>query len=345
MHDLRKILVIRLSSIGDVVHALPAVAALGTAYPNSKITWLIEARYAEILEGNPFVERVLTTNTLAWQKEPLSRRTLREAARTVRALREETFDAVIDFQGLIKTGIIARIARARRRIGLASKWLKEPGAALFYSERAPARGSRHVVEENLALVKWLGVQPGPWQFPLPRSEAGEQWAEAQLARLGAAQFILVSPGAGWAAKRWPPGCYAQLIGMLEQEGWTVVLTGSAAEENEILAILRESAAQHAAYVPASIRQFITLARRARLFIGGDTGPMHLAAAVGTPIVAMFGPTDPSRNGPFDPADITLSNGEPVNHTRRAKTPRFLEGVSIADVVAAVHERLARNHEC
>ena len=345
VRDIRKILVIRLSSIGDIVHALPAVAALGTTFPDAEISWLVEVRYASLLEGNPFLKRVLTLDTLGWRNHLFSARTAREAAQTVRALRSETFDAAIDFQGLIKTGVVGRLARARRRVGLASNRLREPAAAFFYTEQAPAPEAEHVVEENLALAEWMGAQVHTWQFPLPRAEADERWAAEILARMSIREFILISPGAGWTAKRWPPSNYARLIARLEEEGpWSIVLSGSTAEEEEIQMIVAESGARRAHYVPASIRQFIALARLARLFIGGDTGPLHLAAALGVPVVAIYGPTGPARNGPFAAADITLWNREPANHTRRAKKPRFLQGISVEDVVAAVRARLARTHE-
>ncbi|MGH9355203.1 MAG: lipopolysaccharide heptosyltransferase I [Terriglobia bacterium] len=343
--DIRKLLIIRLSSIGDIVHALPAVAALGATFPGLEITWLVEARYAALLESNPFVKKILTVDTLGWRKRLLSLQTAREVAGGIVTLRREQFDATVDFQGLLKTALIGRAARSRRRVGLASAWLKEPAAGLFYNEHAPAQGARHVVEENLALAKWMGARVESWNFPLPHDEADERWALDTLARMDVGPFMLVSPGAGWTAKRWPPSSYARLLGRLDAEGpWTILLTGSPAEEQDIRSIVKESGAGRTHYVPASIRQFIALARRALLFVGGDSGPLHIAAALGVPIVAIYGPTDPARNGPFAKADITIWNREPVNHTRRSKQPRFLEGISVEDVAAAVHARLARAHE-
>ncbi|HLI30426.1 MAG TPA: lipopolysaccharide heptosyltransferase I [Terriglobia bacterium] len=345
VRDIRKILVIRLSSIGDIVHTLPAVAALGTTFPDAEISWLVEARYASLLEGNPFLKRVLTLDTLGWRKRPFSPQTAREMIGNVQALRAEAFDAAIDFQGLVKTAVIGRLARARRRVGLPSEWLREPAASLLYAEQAPALNAKHVVEQNLALAQWMDARVDAWQFPLPSAAADERWAAETLTQMNAGEFILVSPGAGWIGKRWPPSSYAQLVARLEMEGpWSIILSGSEAEEEDIRMILRESGAQRAYYAPASIRQFIALARRARLFIGGDTGPLHLAAALGVPIVAIYGPTDPIRNGPFAATDITIWNREHVNHTRRAKKPRFLQGISVEDVVAAVRARLARTHE-
>lgn len=339
----QKLLVIRLSSLGDVVHALPAVAALGRAHPQAEITWAIESKYACLLAGNPFVRRVIELDTLGWRRRLAAPATWREIARCVRTLRADAFDAVIDFQGLVKTGFISWLCRSPRRIGFAQYRHREVGAGLFYTECVEPPVAGHVVEEYLALVMRLGVQTQrPWQFPLPCSASIQQEVEAALAKAGVGDYILVSPGGGWVAKRWPPTKYAELAARLEATlPWSVVLTGSGAEGKEIQEIIRRSGARRARYVPTTLLQFIALARRAKLFIGGDTGPMHVAAALGTPIVAICGPTDPARNGPFSPADVALSNRAPVNHTRRGPQQKFLEGISVEDVLAAVRERLAR----
>lgn len=339
------ILAIRLSSIGDIVHALPAVSALGETYPQAEITWAIERRYASLLEGNPYVKRVIGIDTLGWRKHWTSLKTIREISSAIRALREQRYDAVIDFQGLIKTGLMSWLCRSPRRIGYARFPHREPGAGFFYTEEAPVPGPVHVIQENMALVERLCARASTWRFPLPRNENDEKYAESSLAAIG--DFILVSPGGGWIAKRWPPASYADLLTQITRRPvlscLTVVLTGSAAEEEDIRRILESSGNRRAYYIPATLGQYIALARRARLFIGGDTGPMHLAAALGVPVVAIMGPTDPLRNGPFSPLDITLSNHAEVNHTRRGKSPAFLQGISVEDVAAAAEERLARAH--
>lgn len=343
--DLHNILVIRLSSIGDIVHALPAVSALGETYPDAEITWAIERRYAVLLQDNPFVKRVISIDTLGWRKQWTSMRAIREVSSAIRALRQQRYDTVIDFQGLIKTSIMSWICRSPRRIGYARFSHREPGAGLFYTEEVPLAGTLHVVQENLALVERLDARASTWRFPLPHNEEDEKHIESSLAAIG--DFILISPGGGWIAKRWPPASYADLIRRIAQRpefaSLAIVLTGSPAEEGGIHQILKNSGNSRAYYVPATLGQYIALARRARLFIGGDTGPMHLAAALGTPVVAIMGPTHPARNGPFSPLDITLSNRAEVNHTRRGKSPAFLQGIAVEDVIAAVEERLARAH--
>lgn len=342
-----RFLAIRLSSIGDIVHALPAVAALGETFPGAEIDWAIEPRYAALLEGNPYLRRVLTFDTLDWRRRLASAVTLEEAARSVLELRECRFDAAIDFQGLVKSALIARLSRARERVGFSEYGLREPLAAAFYTERVPLREGVHVVEESLALVERLGVERPSrerWRFPLPQRAEDQGFIEQQLARLQAQEFIVINPGGGWIAKRWAPENYSALIQRLERDpSWKILVTGSPEEEPLIREIIARAGPSRAILFRSTLTQFIALARRAKLFIGGDTGPLHLAAAVGTPIVAIYGPTDPGRNGPFSAADITLRNHGPIDHTRRGGNPSYLAGISVETVLAAIHQRCARTH--
>ncbi|HTV57230.1 MAG TPA: lipopolysaccharide heptosyltransferase I [Terriglobia bacterium] len=338
-------LVIRLSSIGDIVHALPAVSALGETFPWARITWVIEDRYARLLQGNPFVSRVITVDTLGWRNHLAARDTWARILSTIRRLRDSEFDAVLDFQGLVKSGVIARLCRSRSRVGFASPWLKEAMAASFYNQRVHATGAKHAIQENLALVASLGAHSSAWRFPLPCSQGDKEYIDQLLARGGVAEFMILNPGGGWVRKRWPPAYYAELIRRLGPIfSGSFILTGSASEADVIRKIVIASGSARARYFPTSIEQFIALARSAKLFVGGDTGPLHLAAALGAPIVALYGPTDPARNGPFSQADVVLSTHQPVNHTRRGRNPRFLEEIPVSDALEAVRLRLTRADE-
>ena len=337
-----RFLVIRLSSIGDIVHALPAVSALGETFPEAEIDWVVETRYAELLEGNHFVHRLVKLDTLGWRRRLSSPQTRRDVTQSIRALRQSEYDVAVDFQGIWKSALLARLSRSQRRVGFAEYWLREPGAAIFYTERVAPRERQHVIEWNLALVEHRGAHTGRWHFPLPRRPEDESYVEENLARRGTPEFILINPGGGWPAKCWAPENYAELIRRLEAEiPWRVLLTGSPAEEPAIQGILMQAAARRAAYFPSTLLQYVALARRARLFVGGDTGPLHLAAAVGTPIVAIYGPTDPLRNGPFSPSDIVLAIRGPINYTRRAPKPSYISGISAESVLAAIRERLRK----
>jgi lipopolysaccharide heptosyltransferase I len=341
----QRFLVIRLSSIGDIVHALPAVAALADTFPRAEIHWVVETCHAALLAGNPFVHRLVKLDTLGWRKNLASAQTLRSVAQGVAALREVVFEAAIDFQGLYKSALIAWLSRARGRLGFAEYWLREPAAAVFYTERVSPHGCEHVIQMNLALVERLAgcpLTPARWQFPLPGTEADERYVEEQLAALGAQEFIVINPGGGWSSKCWAPENYAELIRRLENEfSGDILLTGSPEEETLIRDIIRNSRSRRAKRFASTIVEFIALVRRAKLFLSGDTGPLHLAAAAGTPVVAIYGPTDPARNGPFSPADIALWNRGPIDYTRRTPKASYLPGISVESVLAAIHERLGR----
>lgn len=345
-----RFLIIRLSSIGDIVHTLPPVSALARTYPGAEIHWVVETRHAVLLEGNPSVHRVVELDTLGWRKRLAAPEVLEEIVRGVLALREDDYDAAIDFQGLYKSAIISRLSRSRQRLGFADPWLREPAAGVFYNERVSPHGC-HVIEKNFSLVERLGVpsvSPAQWEFPLPRTAADDGYVEKELASLRVKEFMVMNPGGEWQAKRWAPEQYADLIRHLGSEfGGKILLTGSPREEVLIEEILALAGSRDAHYFPSTLVQFIALVRRARLFLAGDTGPLHLAAAVSTPLVAIFGaagsPNTPKRNGPFFPGDITLSNGRPAPSARSPKAPHYIEGVTVDAVLTAIRERLERAH--
>jgi heptosyltransferase I len=340
----QRFLIVRLSSIGDIVHALPAAAALAETFPQAQIHWVVEKRHSLLLEGNPHVRRIVTLATLEWRKHLTSSATWLEIWKGSSDLRRNFYSAALDFQGLWKSAVVAWLSRAQERIGFSERWLREPSAGILYTQRVSPRERVHVVRENMALVERLGARTERWQFPLPWSDDDDAYVNALVNALASDGFIIVNPGGGWRSKCWSPENYTALIRQLVvTRHEMVLLTGSPAEEPVINEILQGAATRRARYAPTTLVQYIALARRARLFIGGDTGPLHLAAAVGTPIVGIYGPTDPVRNGPFAPNDIALSNRGPVNHTRRDASPAYLPGISVPAVLAAVEERLARAH--
>lgn len=343
--DRRRFLLVRLSSIGDIVHALPAAAALAESFPGAELHWVLEKRFAVLLRGNPHVRRLIELDTLGWRKNLLALTTLGDLLVGLADLRRFAYDAALDFQGLYKSALLARLSRARERIGFADPWLREPAAAVFYTDHVAPRGREHVIEMNLALAERLGARARQWQFPLPRSDDDDAYVERELARREVESFILLNPGGGWMSKRWAPENYAELIRRLARRvKHSFILTGSPEEEVMNRRILEVSATARAHYLPTTLVQSLSLTRRARLFVGGDTGPLHLAAAVGTPIVAIYGPTSPARNGPFSKDDIVLWNRGPIDYTRRASAPAYLEGISVEEVARAVLQRLERTHE-
>lgn len=341
----QRFLVVRLSSIGDIVHALPAVASLGETFPSADIEWVVEARFAQLLEGNPFVKRVVRIDTTQLRRRSRRAQAAEDLMRSILALRERPFDVAIDFQGLYKSGLIAWLSRAPIRLGFADPWLREPGVGILYTERIRPRGRRHVVDMNMALVEHVGARSSRWRFPLPGTNEGDQDLDKRLAALGDGDFVVISPGGGWRSKRWAPENYADLIRRLERDlPWRILLTGSQDEELLIQAILERAGSRLATYFPTTLVGFIALARRARLFVGGDSGPLHLAAAIGTPIVALYGVTDllntAERNGPFSPSDIVLVGAKSMSYLWRGRSEFYLEGIAVEGVLAAIHRRVA-----
>ena len=340
----QRFLVIRLSSIGDIVHTLPAVAALGRAHPQAEIHWVVEERFAELLAGNPYVSRLIKLDTLGWRKDPTSGSVMAEIMQGFEALRDYHYDAAIDFQGLIKSAIFARLSHSEKRIGLARGWLREPLAALLYTQRVSPKDRTHIIEINLSLVEPLGARTSSWEFPLPDRPVDMEAVRAELQRLGTKDFIIINPGGGWKSKRWPPELYAEAIAALAGKvAFDFLVTGSPQDEDVAREIIARAHTPRAKWFPSTLLQFIALAREARLLIGGDTGPLHLAAAVGTPIVAIFNAADtrntPQRNGPFNPADIILCGPRPARHGSHSKDLNYLEGVSVGSVVNAALQRL------
>lgn len=340
----QRFLVVRLSSIGDIVHTLPAVAALGRAHPQAEIHWVVEDRFAELLTGNPFISRLIKLDTLGWRKDPTSGSVMAEIMQGFQALREYHFDAAIDFQGLIKSAIFARLSHSGKRIGLSRAFLREPLAALLYTQRVSPKDRTHIIEINLSLVEPLGARPSGWEFPLPDRPADREAVRAELQRLGTKDFIIINPGGGWKSKRWPPEHYAEAVAALAgRVALDFLITGPPEEENVAREIIARARTPRAKWFPSTLLRFIALAREARLLIGGDTGPLHLAAAVGTPIVAIFNAADsrntPRRNGPFNPADIILCGPRPAGRGSQSRDLNFLEGVGVGSVVNAALQRL------
>jgi heptosyltransferase-1 len=352
---IERVLIVRLSAMGDVIHALPAVHFLRQAFPQAFIGWLIEERWAELLcapgaprrgprsSSRPLVDEVHTVNLKEWRKSLFSISTLQHAAKVWNDVRDIRYDVAVDLQGAMRSAVLARWSGARAVYGAAEP--REAPASLWYTRRVVARG-RHVIEQNLsvaeALVGHRGVMT-PAELPrdlprdLPKEPQAEQCIEQRLAELGIGEFAILNPGAGWGAKRWPPARYGEVARKLADQGVGSILNYGPGEEALVRAA--EAASGGAAQtMSCSVSELIALTRRARLFIGGDTGPLHLAAALRVPVVAIFGPTDPARNGPYGARSIVLRSAESVtSHARRATPDEGLLAIGSDAVVAAARE--------
>ncbi len=337
-----RFLLLRLSSLGDIVHALPAVAALRAAFPQARLDWVVESRWREVIELNPDVSNVLAVDTHAWRRAPLAARTWRSLAALRQTLRQACYDVAIDLQGLYKSAVLAWLSGAPKRVGFAKGCAKEPGAALFYTECVLPPANTHVIEMNLALAKAAGAREGPWQFPLPTRPEEEAEVERWLASQHLRDFVVLSPGGGWPSKCWPVERYAAVHNILARErGWRTVLNTGPGEEALANQFLAEARVTRPVLFSQSLRHLLALVRRARLLISGDSGPLHLAAAVGTPVVGLYGPTDPVRNGPPSPPAraVVLHHRQTPSNTYkhdRKPSPAML-GITVEEVVAAVNQ--------
>lgn len=344
--------------MGDILHALPAVTALRQTHPAWQIGWVVEPRWAPLLKaGNegtreqetekagtgegcdsamPVVDRLHFARTREWKRRPLSRGTRSGIAALRRELRDAGYDVVLDLQGAIRSATIARMSGARRRIGETRP--REWPAQWFFTERVETRGA-HVIEQDVELASAVaGDMLAPADPLLPVDPETERWCDAWLAAAipGAAQPIaLIAPGAGWGAKRWPAERYTAVAVGLAERGFRVLVNCGPGEEALAAPIVASGAA-----LPLSITlpQLIAITRRITLCIGGDTGPLHLASALGRMVVGIYGPTDPTRNGPFGARCRVLRNPESRrDHSRRSEPDPGMLTISPEDVLRAACE--------
>ena len=326
-----RFLIVRLGSLGDVVHGIPAMAALRAHYPQAQIDWITDPRYVDLLRLVRGLDRPM----------PVDTRRLAEVVSMLRTLRAARYDAAIDLQGLMKSAVLARGAGARRTIGFPRAHLREPAAGLLYTERPEPGAAEHVIFKNLALMRTLGVRSTAVAFPLeiPASAA----AEDVRARTGGS-YALLNPGAAWPNKRWPPERFGAVASAIQERLAipSIVLWGPG-EEAQASAVVAASRGAASLAPATTIADLFAVAKGARLMLSGDTGPLHIAAAVGTPIVSLFGPTRPERNGPWAAEDVAISRlSVCVCHYQRQcrRGSPCIDEIPVAEVITAIERRVA-----
>lgn len=337
---MNRFLIVRLGALGDIVHAIPVAAALRRAYPKARIDWLVGERNREILDLVPVIDRRLAIH------DGLA------LVDAVRELRRTRYDVAVDVQGLLKSAVLARLSGAPRVLGFARGYVRESLARAFYTDTYDPGGgglydrgeTRHVVTINLGLLGLIGIQAGAPEFPI---EAVESAVAREVAGRAGGRYVLLNPGAAWPNKRWPPERLGAIAAMLrDRHDVTSVVLWGPGEERLAEETVREARGAAIASPPTSVADLVALARGAMLMVSGDTGPTHIAAAVGTPIVALFGPTRPERNGPWAPADIAISRAEACecHHLRRCRRARMcLLDIEVGEVAAAIEKRMAPVH--
>jgi len=319
-------LIVRLGSLGDLMHALPAVAALRSGFPRARLDWVVERKWSAVVDLVTAVDGVIP-----WQRGVF------HALRGLRDLRRQNYSCAIDFQGLYKSALLARFSGAPRRIGFDRRFAREAGATGFYTERVVPAG-RHVAEMNLSLAVAAGA-PGtdvltcPLRLPVEEPPALRE----MLQREGLSEFCVMSPGGGWRSKCWPPERYGALCAELWQR-WSIraIVNAGPGEEELARAVIASAAPARPVIFSPTLRELAALVKKARVVVAADTGPLHLAAALGTPVVALFGPTDPARNGPIPKGTVLRSAGDPETTYRRGESyaPSML-ALSVEQVAAAV----------
>ena len=342
-----KILIVKLGSIGDIVHTLPALAAMRRAMPDAQISWVVESRVAEVLRDNPMLDHLIEADTKAMGRLASSGETLLTPRQQFRRLRASSFDVALDFQGLIKSAAMAFLSKAKRRYGFAREALREPPSRFLLHKTFQVPLHSHVIIKNLTLAeKALNIPVSndarDFEFPISISKKNESEADRAIETVGE-NFVILNPGGGWPTKLWSPERFASLADALWAEyNLTSIITFGPKEEDLAQRVVRASKTNKAFAMNLSLKGFYALAKRARVYVGGDTGPTHLAAAARTPIVGLFGPTEWWRNGSPRAEDICVERTDidcRVDCHRRACSKWICMDIEVERVINALSERL------
>jgi lipopolysaccharide heptosyltransferase I len=315
--------------------------------PQAEISWVVERQSSEILKDNPLLDHLIEVDTKALRRGLMSGETLRAPRQQLRRLRASAFDIALDFQGLIKSASIARLSGARRVFGYSRDGLREPVSGIFLSKRIAIPPRTHVIRKALLLLKGALDVPLPEElsFPIGVTSAAETEAERASAATGG-KYAILNPGGGWPTKLWNPERFAGLADLLWSNYGIRSLVTHGPNEVELAEAVRRSAQTESAIpVSVSLKGFYSLAKRARVYVGGDTGPTHIAVAAGAPIVGLFGPTEWWRNGSPHPADICVERNDidcRVDCHRRACSKWICMDISVERVFDAVSRRMETN---
>jgi heptosyltransferase-1 len=339
-----RLLIVRLGAMGDILHALPAVTALRLAHPDWVVGWAVEPRWQGLLrastgvsersDGMPLVDRIHLVDAKRWARRPLHPETLADIGRVRRELRAVKYDICVDLQGAVRSAMIGRFAGAARMVG--EDRPREGAARWLFGERVATTG-RHVIEQAVEVANAVaGERLRPVPPLLPWDCGAEDWVDS----LGlSSRVAVVNPGAGWGAKRWPAARYGLVAKGLAALGYGVVVN-TGPEERELGAEVVAASGGLAVPVSPSLGELIALTRRCSLMVAGDTGPLHLACALGKPVVGVFGPTDPERNGPFGCEFRVLRHPESRrDHSRRSEPEAGLLTIAPDEVLAAAEDLL------
>lgn len=340
-----KILIVKLGSIGDIIHTLPSLAAIRAAMPDAEISWVVEERSAEIIRGNELIDRLIEVDTLSLRGGKIVAEILPRFREQFRALRRSRFDVAVDFQGLLKSAAIAKLSGAKTRYGFARAALREPASRIFLTHGVDIPPEIHVIRKNLRLASaalQIFVPDSNFKFPVFTENEHAREAE-KIAAETSGDFAILNPAGGWVTKLWPAANFGALADLLwERHGLTSIIATGPKETDLAAEAWSATRSGKAILALPTLKGFFELAKRARIYVGGDTGPTHLAIAAGTPVVGIFGPTEWWRNGSTNESDISVERtdiGCRVDCHRRTCSNWICMDIHVETVFAAVEKRL------
>ena len=339
------ILIVKLSAIGDVIHTLPSLAALRRLYPDAHITWVVEEAAADLVKNHPYLDAVLISRRKSWSKDLLNgqfRNPLEEMRTFMKTLRQRPYDLVIDFHGLFKSSIIVFLSSGKRKLGYNS--LQEL-SGLFLNEKIPEDMNKHAVERYLDFPRYLGAKIDSVQFILPSNKEAEEKTRILLDKynLEDKRFIAINPIAYWKTKLWNNEKFSHLADLINDKlQMKVVFTGSEKEPIKKITSLMTTESINLGGA-TTLLDLAYLYKKARIVITTDSGPMHLAAAVETPVIALFGPTDPARTGPYGAGHTIIRTELPCSPCllKKCSTKKCMEDILPQQVFAAVERKLTK----
>ena len=334
-----RFLVVRLGSLGDIVHTFPAVAALRESFQKAEIVWLTHPRWKALVESSELATEI-------WETETRSYKSLREI---IGRIRKEHFTAAIDYQGLWKSAALPFLGGIPRRIGFSSQTIREFGVPVLYTDRVRCRQT-HITDQNGELSQRAGARNGIAPVTLSVPSIQEVFVLQLLRGFAIERYVVLSPAGGWRSKCWPPDRYGALCQRIRGAlGLRCVVNYGPGEEGLVSAVKTASGAADPVAYNGSLAQLMALLRNAVCIVGGDTGPLHLAVALGTPTVAIFGPTDPARNGPYrtgdrsgsaSPLDIVLRSPHAMaTYKRSDKVAPSILDIDVDTVFDAVRRQV------
>lgn len=329
----QRFLVVRLGSLGDIVHTFPAVSGLRASFPSAEIIWLTHPRWVDLV----------ASSRLATQIWPLDSRDLSSVRQVLRKIRRTTWTAAIDYQGLWKSAALPFLGRVPKRIGFSSATIREFGVPILYTDRVACH-TTHIADQNGELTLRTGATKAVGEVTLQVAEADRDLVRKQLAEQGAARYIVLSPGGGWRSKCWPTERFGALCQKIRADlNLPCVINYGPGEEPLVAAVQSASGDARPVAYDGELGPLMALLQSAQCIVGGDTGPLHLGVALGAPAVALFGPTDPARNGPYPPQQIVLRS--PAAHTTYGRgdvaDPSLL-ALSVEQVFNAVRQSLGKH---